>query len=235
MLGPVLAVAAALAAAPIPPSPVRWVEDHAGMISPAARAALDVRLEAYEHATGHQVVVWIGKTLQGAPLDDWAVRTFAAWQLGRKGKDDGIALFVLADDRKIDIEVGYGLEDKVPDATASRIIRDVMAPRLRAGDRDGAVTAGADAILAAIEGRPWAGAAGGPVRPPDKAPSPITLILGGLGAVLALILLVKYPRLAFWILWSIVVGGRRNGDSSGGGDFGGGGGRSGGGGARGGW
>jgi len=238
MLGAALAVVAALAAAPIPPSPVRWVEDHAGMISPAALAALDARLEAYEHATGHQVVVWIGKTLAGAPLDDWAVRTFAAWQLGRKGKDDGIALFVLADDRKIDIEVGYGLEDKVPDATASRIIRDVMAPRLRAGDRDGAVTAGADAILAAIEGHPWpggTGATGGPVRPADKAPSPITLILGGLGAVLGLILLVKYPRLALWILWSIVAGGRRNGGGSGGGGFGGGGGSSGGGGARGGW
>lgn len=239
MLGPVLAVVAALAAAPLPPSPTRWVEDHAGMISPAARDALDARLEAYEHATGHQIVVWIGKTLQGAPLDDWAVRTFAAWKLGRKGQDDGIALFVLADDRKIDIEVGYGLEDKVPDATASRIIRDVMAPRLRAGDRDGAVTVGADAILAAIEGHPWTGgtgATGGPARSPDKAPSPITLILGGLGAVLALILLVKYPRLVFWILWSMIAGGRRGGGgSSGGGGFGGGGGSSGGGGARGGW
>ena len=122
-----IAVLATLAATP--PTPTRWVEDHAGFVSPAAREALDARLEAYEHATGHQVVVWIGKTLDGASLADWAVRTFEAWKVGRKGFDDGIAMFLFGDDRTIDIEVGYGLEDKVPDAAASRIIRDVMAPR----------------------------------------------------------------------------------------------------------
>jgi uncharacterized protein len=127
MLGVVLAVAAALAASTSPPAPSRWVEDHAGLLSPATRSALDARLEAYEHATGHQVVVWIDKTLGGAPLDDWAVRTFAAWKIGRAGFDDGIAVFVFADDRRIDIEVGYGLDAKLPDATASRIIREVMA------------------------------------------------------------------------------------------------------------
>jgi hypothetical protein len=104
------------AAAPSPPAPTRWVEDDTGFLSPSARGALDARLEAYERATGHQIVVWIGKTIEGAALDDWAVRTFAAWKVGRKGFDDGIVIFVLADDRKIDIEVGYGLEDKVPDA-----------------------------------------------------------------------------------------------------------------------
>src|SRR5215813_5820773 len=151
-----LAVLAAVAAAPAaqpatPAPPTRWVEDHAALMSPAVRDALDARLAGYQRATGHQVVVWIGRTTGGEPLADWAVRTFAAWQLGRKGVDDGVAIFVLADDRAIDIEVGYGLEDRIPDAIASRIIREVMAPRLRAGDRDGAVTAGADAVLAAIE------------------------------------------------------------------------------------
>jgi uncharacterized protein len=262
MLGAALAVFAVLAAAPIPssapspapsspsssaspaaavipPAPVRWVEDHAGLMSSAARAALDARVEAYEHATGHQVVVWIGKTLQGAPLDDWAVRTFAAWKLGRKGIDDGVAIFVLADDRAIDIEVGYGLEDKVPDATASRIIREIMAPRLRAGDADGAVTAGADAVLTAIEGRPWQGGQGGPASPRDTTPSLLTLLIGGAVGVVVLILLVTHPQLALWLLWSIIASGRRGGGGFGGGGgsggFGGGGGRSGGGGARGGW
>ena len=124
-----LAVVAAVAAAAAPAqpatpaSPTRWVEDRAAMMSPAARDALDARLAGYQRATGHQVVVWIGATTGGAPLADWAVRTFAAWQLGRKGLDDGVAIFVLADDRAIDIEVGYGLEDRIPDAIASRIIR----------------------------------------------------------------------------------------------------------------
>jgi uncharacterized protein len=228
-----LAVLAVLAAAaPIPPAPTRWVEDTVGFLSPAARSKLDARLEGYERATGHQVVVWIGKTLEGAPLDDWAVRTFESWKIGRKGLDDGIAMFILADDRAIDIEVGYGLEDKVPDAVASRIIREVMAPPLRAGDRDRAVTAGADAVLAAIEGKPWTGAPA--PAPSEPGPSLLTWILGGLAVIAFLILAITHPRMALLMLWTIMASGRRNGHSGGGG-FAGGGGRSGGGGARGGW
>lgn len=232
-----LTVLAVLAAAAPPPAPTRWVEDTAGFMSPAARSALDARLESYEHATGHQVVVWIGKTIEGVPLDDWAVRTFAAWKIGRKGLDDGIAIFVLADDRKIDIEVGYGLEDKVPDAIASRIIREVMAPRLRTNDRDGAITAGADAVLASIEGKPWAGgSATATTQPEARAPSLVTWILGALGAIAFVILLITHPRMAMFMLWTIMASGRRGGLGGGGfGGFGGGGGRSGGGGARGGW
>jgi len=230
----VLAMLSALvAAAPIPAAPSRWVEDRARFLSPSARGELDARLEAYERATGHQVVVWIGKTLGGAPLDDWAVRTFGAWKVGRKGLDDGVAIFILADDRAIDIEVGYGLEDKVPDAIASRVIREVMAPRLRAGDRDGAVEAGVDAVLAAIEGKPWAGA---PVTAPRApAPSLLTWILGGLALIAFLIFAITHPRLAMFMLWTIMAGGRGGHGGFGGGGFGGGGGRSGGGGARGGW
>jgi uncharacterized protein len=225
------ALLAVLAVAPIPPSPTRWVEDTAGFLSPATRATLDARLEGYERATGHQVVVWIGRSLEGAALDDWAVRTFASWKVGRKRLDDGVVMFVLADDRAIDIEVGYGLEDKLPDAIASRIIREVMAPRLGAGDRDGAVTAGADAILAAIEGRPWAGAPA--TAPPAREPSWPTWIVGGLVVIGLLILAITHPRVALLLLWTIMSGGR--GGGHGGGGFGGGGGRSGGGGARGGW
>jgi len=223
---------ALLGAAPIPPMPARWVDDPAGFLSPSARSALDERLERYEHETGHQIVVWIGKTLEGAALDDWAVRTFAAWKVGRKRLDDGIAVFVFADDHAIDIEVGYGLEDKVPDATASRIIREVMAPRLRSGDLDGAITAGTDAVLAAIEGKPWAGTSA-TAPPMERAPSFARWILGGLAMIAFLILAITHPRMAMFMLWTVMAGGRRNG--SGGGGFGGGGGRSGGGGARGGW
>lgn len=239
------ALATAAPPAPTPPAPARWVEDHAGLISPAARDALDARLAGYERATGHQVVVWIGKSLSGAPLADWAVRTFAAWQLGQKGVDDGVAVFVLADDRAIDIEVGYGLEDRIPDAVASRIIREVMAPRLASGDPDGAMTAGVDAVLTAIEGRPWTG---GAPAPSTERTSPVALVLGGLAALAVVILLVTRPRLALWLLWAIVASGRRGRGGGAGGGFGGGGlgggggggfsgggGRSGGGGARGGW
>lgn len=228
------------AAAPLPQAPTRWVTDDAGFLSPATRDALDAKLEAYERATGHQVVVWVGKTLDGADLADWAVRTFAKWQLGRKGHDDGIAVFVLADDRKIDIEVGYGLEDRVPDAIASRIIRDVMAPRLRAGDRDGAVTAGVDAVLASIEGKPWTGGGAATAPPAHGTTSTTTWIFYAIALVGFAIFAVVNPRMAMLLLWTIMAGGRRGGGGyggglGGGGGFGGGGGSSGGGGARGGW
>ena len=231
MLGAVLAVAAALAVAPVPPAPARWVEDHAGLMSAPARTALDGRLEGYERATGHQIVVWIDRTLAGAALDDWAVRTFQAWRVGRAGADDGVALFVFADDRKIDIEVGYGLESKLTDAAASRIIREIMAPRLRAGHADAAITDGANAVLAAIEGGPWH-----ETREPAAVAgtSTLTWVAGGIVAAALLILFATHPRWFLLVLWMFARQAGRSIGGSGGG-FGGRGGRSGGGGARGGW
>jgi len=235
-----LVAAAVVATAPTPAAPTRWVTDTAGFMSEPARAALDAKLEAYERATGHQVVVWVGKSIGAADLADWAVRTFAAWKVGRKGLADGIAIFVLADDRKIDIEVGYGLEDKVPDAIASRIIREVMAPKLRTGDRDGAITAGADAVLASIEGKPWTGVA--PTAEPPRKVSTGQWIIGGIALLGFLIFAVTHPRMEMLFLWTFMgrgggggFGGFGGGGGLGGGGFGGGSGSSGGGGARGGW
>jgi uncharacterized membrane protein YgcG len=125
--------------------------------------------------SGHQVIVWIGRSLEGQSLDEVAVRWFKAWQVGRKGQDDGLVLFIFADDRKIAIEVGYGLEDKVTDARAGRIIQETMAPRLRAGDTDGAVAVAVDEILGSIEGKPASqlGLPEGPAaRPPPHPQQP---------------------------------------------------------------
>ena len=108
-----------------------------------------------------------------------------------------------------------------------------MDPHVVTGDRDGAVTAGVDAVLASIEGKPWAGAPA--TAPPGvRTPSVITWILGGLALIAFVIFAITHPRMAMVLLWAIVSGGRRGGGGGGGG-FGGGGGRSGGGGARGGW
>jgi uncharacterized protein len=226
-----LALVAFVAAAAPPVAPTHRVEDNAAFLTPATRSALDTKLSAYERATRHQLVVWIDRTLGGAPIDEWAVKTFETWKLGRKDFDDGLAMFIFADDRAIAIEVGYGLEDHVPDAIASRIIREVMTPRLQAGDRDGAVVAGVDAVLAAIEGRPWTAPAA--TATGDESPSlpwPVYAIL----AVIALLVFIKYPRAAMWLFWSLVTAGRWSGGGSHGGARGGGG-RSGGGGARGHW
>src|SRR5262245_45043075 len=126
-------------------------------MSPGAARALNGRLEDYERSTGHQLIVYIGQTTGDAPIEDWAVRAFAKWKVGRKGIDDGLVLFIMSADRKLRFEVGYGLEPVVPDAIAGRIINDVIVPRIQAGDRDGAVTAGMDAAMTVIGGGGLAG------------------------------------------------------------------------------
>ncbi len=232
-------LAALAAEAPLPAPPTRWATDGVGFLSARGLARLDARLEAFERTTGDQVLVWIGDTTGETPTEDWAVRTFAAWKVGRKGLDNGLVVFVLAKDKKVRIEVGYGLEDRVPDAIASRVIREVIAPRLQAGDPDGALDAGIGAILGSI--RPDLAAGSGqaltPVGPARTARhlTPGQIVFGGLLVIGFLVLLVTNPGLAFYLLVSILSGGRGGGGGGGGGGFSGGGGRSGGGGATGGW
>ncbi|MBK8574107.1 MAG: TPM domain-containing protein [Holophagaceae bacterium] len=126
------------AQAATPPPPVRWVTDGSSLLSPSMKDTLDQRLRAYQAGTGHQVLVWIGEGTGGDPLEDWTVRAFAAWKVGRKGLDDGLVLFVFTGDQKVRLEVGYGLEGQMPDILASQIIRETILPRLKAGDADGA-------------------------------------------------------------------------------------------------
>ncbi len=153
MLMPVgIGVAANGAEVPIPPSPARWATDTAGFLKPQTVGDLDARLRAYQSQTGHQVLVYVTPTTGTTPTEDWTVRAFARWKVGRKGLDDGLILFVFPTDRKVRIEVGYGLEQTVPDATAARIIRDTITPKIRAGQSDDAVVAGVDAVLGAIGG-----------------------------------------------------------------------------------
>ena len=218
----------------IPPAPDRWATDKAGFLSASTVDALDIELERYERTTGRQVLVYIGESTEGIPLEDWASKAFQAWRVGRKGLDDGLVLFVMAADRKIRIEVGYGLEAVVPDITAGRVINDVMIPSIRSGDNDRAVRDGVAALLAAVSGEPGAQAPeGGRVRAARRMTTG-EKILAGAAVLFFLILFITNPSLAFWLLINILSGGR-GGGGSGRGSFGGGGGRSGGGGASGSW
>ena len=231
----VLVSAALLFAAetPIPPSPTEWVTDTANFLSPGTVRSLDARLAAYEQATGHQLIVYIAPTTGDDPIEDWAVHAFAKWKVGRKGLDDGLALFIMSQDHKMRIEVGYGLEAVVPDAIASRVINEVMAPRIQAGHNDDAVTAAIDSLTQVIGGQADA-------APPTRTPAPskpLTLfqwIFYGIVGILLLALLITHPTLAFYLLVNIMSSGG-GGGGGGGGGFGGGGGRSGGGGASGSW
>ena len=236
-----VALAACEARADTPPAPTRWVTDSAGFLSDGTRQELDGRLESYERQSGHQILVWVSRTSGGVPLEDFTVRAFAAWKVCRKGLDDGLVLFVFADDRTVRIEVGYGLEGEVPDAIASRIIRETIVPRVQAGDRDGAIREGIAALIAASSGQaaapePAAGPASGE-SPPARGARSLgigQMILIGLVVIGFLVLFATNPSLAIFLLFSILSGGR-GGGGGGGGGFSGGGGRSGGGGASGSW
>lgn len=248
---PLAAAPAAQVSVPVPPAPTRWATDTAGFLSPQALQAADRRLEDYERASGNQVLVWIGQTTGDTPLEDWTVDAFRRWKVGRKGLDNGLVLFVFAADRKVRIEVGYGLEGNVPDIIASRILNDDVLPRIRAGDRDGAILAGVNALIAAASGTPNAAASPGPPvesGPADGAASGrdgtgrskslFEKAIVGLLIVGFLVLLVTNPSLAIYILFSILSSGRGGGGGGGGysrGGFSGGGGSSGGGGASGSW
>ena len=209
-------------------------------MSADAVRSIDSQLEAYERSSGHQLLVYIGKTTGGVPIEDWAVKAFQAWKVGRKGLDDGLALFIMADDRRLRIEVGYGLEGQVPDAMASRIINEVIVPRVQAGDRDGAVASGMNAVASVLGG---GGLSDSPVAQRGERVSgrrPLTigqLIFFGIIGALFLVLLATNPGLAIYLVASILSGNRDGSyrGGGGGGGFGGGGGRSGGGGASGSW
>ena len=239
VLAGVLVVRLNAAETPIPPPPSRWVTDTTNFMSSGARSSLDSRLAGYAQSTGHQLIVYIGQTTGDAPIDDWAVRAFERWKVGRKGIDDGLVLFIMAADRKLRIEVGYGLEAQVPDAIASRVINDVIVPRIQAGDRDGAVTSGMDAVMMVIGGGAVPAERGRRERQPIPLAQFIFLAIIG---VIALVMFVTNPSLAMLLLFNIFSGGGRRdrddwggGGGGGGGGFSGGGGRSGGGGASGSW
>jgi len=228
---------------PLPPAPTRWATDTAAFLSPVALAQADELLRAFEQRTQQQVLLYIAPTTGGTPTEDWTVKAFEKWRIGRKGLDDGLVLFVFAEDRKVRIEVGYGLEGRVPDATASRIIHEVITPRIQAGDRDGAILAGLRTLLGVLDpsaapqdradgSAQGVGPAGGP---PSRTPAQFSLgqkILIGILIVGFIILFITNPGMALWLLFSLLSGGRGGG---GGGGFSGGGGRSGGGGATGSW
>lgn len=230
-----LLVGASLATAAPPRAPTDHVTDAAGVLSPAARQSLSQRLARYDEDGGHQVIVWIADTAGGQDIEGFAAEAFEAWGVGNEKLDDGLALFVFTEERKLRVEVGYDLESAVTDLVSSRIIRETIVPRIRADDWDGAIVGGIEALVDTVEGRPDAlPSAGAPPErgPPEREIGPLQILLYvGLG-IGFLILFVTNPRLALMLLYMI---GRVGGGGGGAGGFSGRGGRSGGGGATGGW
>ena len=160
---------------------VSQVTDLTGTLSPAARAALKDKLMALETAKGSQVAVLVLPSTAPEDIATFAHRVFTTWKLGRHGVDDGVLLIVAKSDRKIRIEVGRGLEGPIPDAYAKRITADTIAPRLKAGDYEGGLNAGVDALSRLIRAEPLPGVT---ASAPDTSLVAVFVVFGGLIVVL---------------------------------------------------
>jgi uncharacterized protein len=157
-LGPSLAslavtlLAASLALALAVPSLRGRVNDDAGLMSEGAEARIDAKLEALENDTGAQVAVLTITSLQGEVLEDYSLRVAETWGLGRAEEDDGALLLIAKNDRKMRLEVGYGLEPVLSDVLSRRILDQILRPAFRAGDFDGGIERAVDAIDGLVRG-----------------------------------------------------------------------------------
>jgi uncharacterized protein len=222
------------------------VNDDADLLSPAAEQALESKLTEYEKRTQQQFALLTIESLEGDALEDFSIRVVEAWQLGKKGKDDGLLLLVVERDRKLRIEVGYGLEGDVTDAFSARVIRHVLTPALRAGQPAQGIDAAFDALMAKASGQSVT-VADRSAPAAERRRSPWGLLVLLLFAVPFLLPLLlgragRFSRRGSGLLMGGLGGlgygggfGGSRGGYSGGGGFGGGGGGFGGGGASGSW
>ena len=149
-----LAFAATPALAALPPRPAGPVLDQANIIPDAEEAALGAKLKAYTQTTGRAVMVVTLASLEGQDIASVGSALGQEWGVGGKATDQGVILIVAPNERKMRIEVGYGLEEYLPDVLGGRIIRDVIAPRFKSGDFAGGIGAGIDAITTQLNRTP---------------------------------------------------------------------------------
>jgi uncharacterized protein len=208
------------------------VNDYAGLLDPQQASALESKLARYEQETGHQYALLVVPSLEGEAIEPFAVEAFERWKLGDERRDDGLLMVVALRDRRVRVEVGYGLEGAIPDVIAARVIREVIVPSFRAQDYAGGLDRAFDVLMAAGKGE-----AVGPAMEHGRSERRTGFA----------------PVVFFWlflVLFSFLGRGRRRGmwmiggpggffmgggGHRGGGGFGGGGGSSGGGGASGSW
>lgn len=213
----------------LPPLTGRVV-DQAGILSSAAEQTLAAELQAHEQSTGQQVVVATVASLDERDIAEYGVELGRAWGIGQKDKNTGAILLVAPNERAVRIEVGYGLEGTLTDATSRLIIENVILPQFRAGNMEAGIVTGVDAILAVLRGDPDAA----PQPPRTRAKDP-----GGFPVITVLIVIFVITRFMGRRrgVWPLVLGAPTvwRGGSRRGGGFGGGGGSFGGGGASGRW
>ena len=151
LMGSVALGATAQELVPVPPLQGR-VTDLTGTLTPQQNAALEQSLRAFEERKGTQIAVLIVPTTRPEAIEPYALRVVEQWKLGRRNVDDGALLVVAKDDRAVRIEVGYGIEGALNDATAARVIAEYITPRFRQGDFYGGLAAGLDQIVRVLDG-----------------------------------------------------------------------------------
>ena len=146
IIGTSSSVAAAL------PQPAGYVTDEAGLLTPQQIASLDRTLSEYEQRTSNQIVVLTVKSLEGQDIESYSIAVAGAWKAGQKHKDNGAILIVAPNERRVRIEVGYGLEGVLTDAKSAQIIRNILVPRFQSGDYYGGINGAVAAMEAVIGG-----------------------------------------------------------------------------------
>ena len=137
----------------VPPLKQR-VTDLTGTLDAGQQQVLEAKLAAFEQAKGSQIAVLMLPSTQAETIDQFGIRVVEAWKLGRKGVDDGVLLLIAKDDRKLRIEVGYGLEGVLNDATAKRIVAETISPYFKHGEFYAGIDAGISAIIKVVQGEP---------------------------------------------------------------------------------
>ena len=238
--------APALATAPTFPALTGRVVDDAHVLSAQTQADMTAKLAALEQKTGDQLVVVTVPSLQGYPIEDFGYQLGRAWGIGAKGKNNGAIFLIAPAEHRVRIEVGYGLEPVLTDALSSVILQQTVLPKFRAGDVEGGVVAGTDAIIQQL-GLDPASAQANVAQAAQTAQQPAEPPLRGGGLIILLILFFILPLLlrgrGSGLLFAapfLFMGGGRSDDEGGGfggggGGFSGGGGSFGGGGSSGSW
>ena len=148
-----LVYSCAFAAEVIPPKPAGYFNDYAGVVSKAAAQRFNEQLAQFERDTSNQIVVAVFPKMQSdSSIEDYTRRVAQSWGVGQKDRRNGAVLFVFVQDRKMYIQVGYGLEGALPDITAFDITEYQIKPRFRANDYEGGLAIGIDSILKAVRG-----------------------------------------------------------------------------------
>ena len=216
------------------PKPTGYVNDNGQLLSQTVKLKLEQFLRDFEKSDSTQITILTIPTLDGEALDDYSLRVFENWKIGQKGKDNGALLLIAKAERKVRIEVGYGLEGRLTDLLAGRIIDNEISPKFKQGDFDGGVVSGIIGMAEAVRGE-YTGTGKTNSRKKKSNPFGFIFLLFFLGPLLGRFggrRSSRYRRGGIFFGGPFIGGG---GGGFGGGGFSGGGGGGGGGGASGGW